>query len=80
MRQNIRKGWKIGWKTAKSPPTTQRWWSRAGAAMRGAMELGGENHENRVFFKGKNLRRGIKFVFIRTLGPKFHQFKYWVVL
>ena len=37
-------------KQPNPPPTTQRWWSRAGAAMRGAMELGGKNHKNRGFF------------------------------
>ena len=50
MRQNIRKGWKMDGKQPNPPPTTQRWWSRAGAAMRGAMELGGKNHKNRGFF------------------------------
>ena len=34
----------------RPPPHYTAVWARAGAAMRGAMELGGENHENRGFF------------------------------
>ena len=45
-----RKSANSSFRTNSPPPTTQRWWAPAGAAMRGAMELGGENHENRGFF------------------------------
>ena len=31
------------------PPTQQRWWARAGAALRSTMGLGGENNKNRGF-------------------------------
>jgi hypothetical protein len=46
------------------PPPHYTAVARAGAAMRGAMELGGLNHENRGFFllllSGRSLRKTLR--------------------
>ena len=54
----------------KQPPT-QRWWARAGATMRGAMELGGKNHENRGFSPLTQLKSSCGTdTFLRLMPPK----------